>query len=79
MNELRKDYVLDRWVIIATGRGKRPHQFKSEKQDKAIDVCFFCPGNENMTPPEIDRVEEDGNWVIRVFKRQLTRFFLICT
>lgn len=67
MNELRKDYFLDRWVIIATGRGSRPHQFKSEKKSKDVDVCFFCPGNESMTPPEIDRVEEDGKWVIRVF------------
>jgi len=67
MNELRKDYVLDRWVIIATGRGERPHQFSSEKKSKEIDLCFFCPGNEHTTPPEIDRVEEDGSWVIRVF------------
>ncbi|MBW2995617.1 galactose-1-phosphate uridylyltransferase [Candidatus Woesearchaeota archaeon] len=67
MNELRKDYVLDRWVVIATGRGKRPHQFASKKEDKKIEVCFFCPGNESMTPPEIDRVEKNGSWVIRVF------------
>ena len=67
MNELRKDYVLDRWVIIATGRGKRPHQFAPAKENKKVDVCFFCPGNEHMTPPEIDRIEENGNWVVRIF------------
>jgi len=67
MDELRKDYVLDRWVIIATGRGKRPHQFAAKKEKQEVEVCYFCPGNEHMTPPEITRVEENGNWVIRVF------------
>jgi UDPglucose--hexose-1-phosphate uridylyltransferase len=67
MNELRKDYLLDRWVIIAMGRGKRPHQFALGKQTEKVEVCFFCPGNENLTPPEITRLEEGGNWVIRVF------------
>ncbi|MCX6694710.1 MAG: DUF4931 domain-containing protein, partial [Candidatus Altiarchaeota archaeon] len=30
-------------------------------------LCFFCPGNESTTPPEISRVEEGGKWTIRVF------------
>ncbi len=64
--ELRKDYILDRWVIISEGRSKRPHQFKHEekKEDK---VCFFCPGNEHMTPDEIVRIEKDKKWTMRVF------------
>jgi len=68
MNELRKDYILDRWVIIAGDRGKRPTDFalKSEKIKKE-KTCFFCPTNEHMTPPEISRIEEDGKWIIRVF------------
>jgi len=68
--ELRKDYILDRWVIIATGRGKRPHEFKTEDDiyadDKGPEKCFFCPGNESMTPPEIGRVKDDkGGWKLR--------------
>jgi len=69
MNELRKDYILDRWVIIAAIRGKRPSDFiKEEKEGKLMEKdksCPFCPGNENLTPPEIYRVEEKGNWIIR--------------
>ncbi len=70
--ELRKDYILDRWVIIATGRGKRPHEFKTEDDiyadDKGPEKCFFCPGNESMTPPEIGRVKDDkGGWKLRWF------------
>jgi len=69
MGELRKDYILDRYVIIATERGKRPHQFKQEKEvvdEKEID--YFAPGNEDKTPPEVYRYPEKGKkWQIRVF------------
>ena len=67
-NELRKDYVLDRWVIVATGRGKRPDEFrKTREYETKAGVCYFCPGNESMTPPEISRVREGEGWSIRVF------------
>ncbi|MEQ9713955.1 MAG: DUF4931 domain-containing protein [Candidatus Asgardarchaeum sp.] len=51
-NEIRKDYLLDKWVIIAVERAKRPTDFKTEVQEinKAVN-CPFCAGNENMTPP----------------------------
>lgn len=70
--ELRKDYILDRWVIIATGRGKRPHEFRTEDNiyadDKGPENCFFCPGNESMTPREIGRVGDgQGGWKLRWF------------
>ncbi|MBW2964591.1 galactose-1-phosphate uridylyltransferase [Candidatus Woesearchaeota archaeon] len=70
--ELRKDYILDRWVIIAEGRGKRPHEFKSDENiyadDPGAEKCFFCPGNENMTPPEIGRLKDNGSsWKTRWF------------
>ncbi len=64
MAELRKDYILNKYVIIATERGKRPHQYSRDKSQKAspglAKNCFFCPGNENKTPPEITRLEKDG-------------------
>lgn len=66
MPELRKDYLLDRYVIIATERAKRPHDFKKQPQNKQVDVCYFCPGNEQMTPPEIGRMGSDI-WYIRWF------------
>ncbi|MEA3255688.1 MAG: galactose-1-phosphate uridylyltransferase [Candidatus Altiarchaeota archaeon] len=68
MNELRKDYILDRWVIIAKERGKRPTDFVGGKADiKEGGLCFFCPGNEHTTPPEISRIEENKKWLIRCF------------
>jgi UDPglucose--hexose-1-phosphate uridylyltransferase len=66
--ELRKHYFLDEYVIIATERAKRPDQFKSEKPNKTVDKCFFCPGNEADTPTEIYRWPEGSeNWKMRVF------------
>jgi len=42
-SELRFDLVSKDWVIIATGRGKRPEAFKKEKR-KEIEVSKkFCP------------------------------------
>ncbi len=67
MNQLRKDYLLDRWVIIAKKRGKRPRDFKHEGEKRVGKSCFFCPGKEHRTPPEIDRIEKDGEWIIRCF------------
>src|SRR3989344_5436878 len=66
MGELRKDYLLDRFVIVSEKRGKRPH----ELEKRAViheDVCRFCPGNEQMTPPECGRVPRNGGWAVRWF------------
>ena len=67
MVEMRKDYLLDRWVIISEKRGKRPHQFHKEEIQLKDTLGLFLPGNEHMTPPEIGRIEEKGSWKIRWF------------
>ncbi|MGV8169649.1 MAG: galactose-1-phosphate uridylyltransferase [Candidatus Nanoarchaeia archaeon] len=69
MSELRKDYVLDRYVIINSGRKKRLVQFEA-KNNKKTDLCVFCPGSEGMNPQETERVSDKNNpskWIIRVF------------
>jgi UDPglucose--hexose-1-phosphate uridylyltransferase len=51
-NEFRKDYLLDRWVVIATERSRRPTDLsKPNQQAPKTAVCPLCVGNENMTPP----------------------------
>jgi len=52
-NELRKDYLLDRWVVIATQRKKRPTDFVKPIEKRQEGSCAFCPGNEHMTPPAV--------------------------
>ncbi|RKY01830.1 galactose-1-phosphate uridylyltransferase [Candidatus Poribacteria bacterium] len=72
MPELRRDPVIDRWVIIATERGKRPSDFGSAQPRKRGGFCPFCYGNESLTPPEILAFRRPGTepnkpgWLTRV-------------
>lgn len=73
MPELRKDPVTGRWVIISTGRRKRPNDFRIERAVKLTgEYCPFCPGREDMTPPEVLAFRSNGGapnstgWDLRV-------------
>ncbi len=72
MPELRKDPIVGRWVIIATERGKRPTDFKSEEEHTSKEGCPFCEGNEAKTPPEIFAIRNPHSqpntpgWEVRV-------------
>ncbi len=71
MPELRHNVLTREWVIIATERAKRPHEFAKEKTAHAARPSFqpncpFCPGNEKMTPPATLVVPDDGAWKVRV-------------
>lgn len=74
MSEIRQDITTNEWVIIATERAKRPHDFVKPPKPLPPEFdpkCPFCPGNENMTPPEVLGYREGGppnssNWWIRV-------------
>ena len=80
-NEVRKDYLLNRWVVIAKERKKRPTDFAKKTVEEKEGVCPLCPGNEHMTPPAVlvylssngdVRKERDQNglrhkdWLVRV-------------
>src|SRR5688572_29608510 len=71
--ELRRDPVTGRWVAVATERHKRPNDFRVERMTVLpADQCPFCPGHEDMTPPEIYAHRGNGSgpntsgWDIRV-------------
>lgn len=67
--ELRKDYILDRYVVLTPERKKRRKELSKQelKKEKKKKNCFFCPGNEYLTPPETGRIEENGKWKLRWF------------
>jgi len=53
-NELRKDYLLDRWVVIAKERSRRPTDFaKPRPPATKPTLCPLCVGNEHITPPAV--------------------------
>ena len=72
MADLRKDPVTGRWVIISTERQKRPSDFKIETVIiKPDELCPFCEGHEDKTPPEILAYRNGtpgntGGWDVRV-------------
>ena len=73
MPELRKDPIVNRWVIIATDRAKRPTDFTTpDNGQQSAKGCPFCPGNESKTPPEIYAVRTNSTrpdtegWTVRV-------------
>jgi len=72
MPELRKDPIIDRWVIISTERGKRPVFLSEEAAPSKSAMCPLCPGNETMTPPEVYAIRPHGSpsnsadWTLRV-------------
>jgi UDPglucose--hexose-1-phosphate uridylyltransferase len=71
--ELRKDPVTGRWVIISTERRKRPSDFRLDRIPAIRDeYCPFCPGHEDLTPPEVLASRSNGaapngpGWDLRV-------------
>ena len=72
MPELRKDPIMGRWVIIATERSRRPSDFPHGKIARNSAQCAFCPGSENLTPPEVLAYREGSSlpntpgWRVRV-------------
>ena len=79
MGNLRKDYVLEKFVILPDS----PEE--NIRSDSAYEKCPYCPGNESMTGPAvISLVSKDGmlqrlsdsegstieDWCVRVFESQ---------
>ncbi len=48
MNDVRKHYFLDRWVITSSNRGKRPFDFEIREVNIQKRNCPFCPGGLNQ-------------------------------
>lgn len=69
MPEFRQDPVTNRWVIIASERGRRPTDFAPQPPKPPSGFCPFCPGNEHVTPEEIFAIRPKGGgpWDLRVF------------
>lgn len=70
MNELRKDYILNRWVIIAIERSKRPNQFiQKERIRSDTKMCPFCTGNEHLMTSVVDEINQSKILVRSIFNK----------
>lgn len=68
MGELRKDYILNEWVIIATERAKRPSDYIQKSIPTKTKQDKFAPGMEKYTPHETYVWPPTGKWQIRCFE-----------
>jgi UDPglucose--hexose-1-phosphate uridylyltransferase len=72
VSELRKDPIINRWVIISTERAKRPSDLLVEKSRPRGGFCPLCPGNEDKTPSEVFAFRDQNSsingsgWKLRV-------------
>ncbi len=72
MPELRHNPVNRQWVIIATERGRRPHDFEPVETNEIPRYCPFCRGHEEKLPYPIRVLDQYGqpatqeNWQVRV-------------
>ncbi|MEM7474623.1 MAG: DUF4921 family protein [Planctomycetota bacterium] len=68
-NEMRYDWLADRWVIIAPQRTARPDDFiKRPVQVQSAEECPFCHGREDETPEAVASYSAPGDdsWAVRV-------------
>lgn len=72
MPELRKDPIVQRWVVMAPDRAKRPSDVKDDPKFVEGEFDPFAEGNEAATPPEIMAYRNYGSepngpgWRVRV-------------
>jgi UDPglucose--hexose-1-phosphate uridylyltransferase len=72
MSELRRDPIVERWVIVAPERLRRPAELVWPQELPDQKLCPFCEGNEAQTPPEILAYRQRGSspngpgWRVRV-------------
>lgn len=68
VSELRQDIVSGDWVVVATGRGKRPHDFLKQKRTTLRQTKKLCPF-EHLRPSNIlasyslHKKTESENWI----------------
>lgn len=62
-SEIRKDYFLDKYVIISPKRAQRPWHQGDRTVVKTSGNCFFCP--ENLKEELIlDRIDHNKHWQV---------------
>lgn len=72
MSIIRQDPTTKEWVIIATERKRRPHEYRRHARERPQPTetgpCPFCPGHETATPEEVFRVPDASGigWAVRV-------------
>ncbi|MBU4339211.1 galactose-1-phosphate uridylyltransferase [Patescibacteria group bacterium] len=76
LSELRQDLVTGAWIVVATGRAKRPDDFKNKKEqkpDENLADCFFCDAAK-MAKPVLVYEKSEGDWTLAVIPNKYPAF-----
>lgn len=77
-SELRQDIVTGDWVVIATGRAKRPDEFGNYQRlqdDISESECIFCDPVASGQEKDVLMYENsEGDWTLRVFPNKYPAF-----
>ena len=77
-SELRQDLVTGDWVVIATGRARRPDDFAGAQRihdDKGVEECLFeDPVASGQEKDVLIYHRSDGEWTLRVFPNKFPAF-----
>jgi UDPglucose--hexose-1-phosphate uridylyltransferase len=79
VSELRYNIINREWVVIATERAKRPHDFVKPQKDVKIipefrQDCPFCPGSEGDLSDETFRIGDRNKWKTRSIYNKFPAF-----
>lgn len=80
ISELRQDMVSGEWVVIATGRAKRPHDFLKQKRVSFRQKKSTCPFESlsasavAVYPSDQERASDVGRWWVEVIPNKYPAF-----
>ncbi|MEI9966339.1 MAG: galactose-1-phosphate uridylyltransferase [Candidatus Moraniibacteriota bacterium] len=77
ISELRQNIITGEWVVIATGRAKRPHDFQTSAPAPEPDLSndpFDDPEGSGQEKDVLVYRTEDGDWSLRVFPNKFPAF-----
>ncbi|OGI16694.1 MAG: galactose-1-phosphate uridylyltransferase [Candidatus Moranbacteria bacterium RIFCSPHIGHO2_02_FULL_40_12b] len=77
-SELRQDLITGDWVVIATGRAKRPEDFVKNSRiisENNVSECLFCdPEKSGQEKDILIYKDKNGDWTLRVFPNKYPAF-----
>lgn len=77
-SQLRQDIITGDWVVIATGRGKRPDDFKKRKEKEITEndeECLFCDTEKSHQKKDVLIYKDaDNEWTLKVFPNKFPAF-----
>lgn len=78
LSELRRDLVSGDWVVVATGRARRPYQFRQDERQAFIQSRATCPFEKVHTSAlllhSLDGKAAGAEWWVQVFPNKYPAF-----